>query len=132
MKLQAAISSLGLCVIFGAGPLLAANPVEGLGDPSTRPGLERQDTGMSDPTVNPGQAAGTRTVQGSVVRSQDGGYVIRDAKKREVKLMVDGETTGDKKLETGDYIKAKVTRQGRAIAIAKETKKDRQSKKSGK
>ena len=82
MKLQAAISSLGLCVIFGAGPLLAANPVEGLGDTSTRPGLERQDTGMSDPTVNPGQAAGTRTVQGSVVRSQDGGYVIRDAKKR--------------------------------------------------
>ena len=37
--------------------------------------------------------------------------------------MVDGETTGDTKLETGDYIKAKVTRQGRAIAIAKETKK---------
>ena len=32
MKLQAAISSLGLCVIFGAGPLLAANPVEGMGD----------------------------------------------------------------------------------------------------
>ena len=93
MKLQAAISSLGLCVIFGAGPLLAANPVEGLGDPSTRPGLERQDTGMSDPTVNPGQAAETRSVHGVVRRLQDRGYVIQDAKGREVNLLVDGETT---------------------------------------
>jgi hypothetical protein len=132
MKFYAALSSLGLCFIFSAGPVLAANPLESKGEISTHPGLERQDTGMSDPTVNPGQAAGTRTVRGSVVRSQDGGYVIRDAKKREVKLMVDGETTGDTKLETGDYIKAKVTRQGRAIAIAKEAKKDQQSKKSGK
>jgi len=132
MKFNAALFSLQLCLIFGTGSVLAANPVEGKDDTSTRPGLERQDTGMSDPTVNPGQAASTRTVRGSVVRSQDGGYVIRDAKKREVKLMVDGETTGDTKLETGDYIKAKVTRENRAIAIAKETKKDRQSKKSGK
>ena len=61
---------------------------------------------------------------------RDRGYVIRDAKKREVKLMVDGETTGDTKLETGDYIKAKVTRQGRAIAIAKEAKKDEQDKRA--
>ena len=52
-----------------------------------------QDTGMSDPTVNPGQAAETRSVHGVVRRLQDRGYVIQDAKGREVNLLVDGETT---------------------------------------
>jgi|RhiMethySRZTD1v2_1073278.scaffolds.fasta_scaffold01216_39 hypothetical protein len=48
---------------------------------------------MSDPTVNPGQAAETRSVHGVVRRLQDRGYVIQDAKGREVNLLVDGETT---------------------------------------
>lgn len=125
MKLQVALWSLGLCVILGAGPVFAANPAEGLGDTSTKPGLERQDTGMSDPTVNPGQAAGTRTIHGAVLRIQDGGYVIKDAKGREVNLLVDGETTGDKTLSPGDYIEAQLTRQGRAVSIIKEADKDR-------
>ncbi|GAC1503403.1 MAG: hypothetical protein NVS1B6_10690 [Steroidobacteraceae bacterium] len=131
MKLQVVLPAFGLCLIVGAGPGLAANPVEGLGDTPTRPGLERQDTGMSDPTVNPGQAAETRSVHGVVLRLQDGGYVIQDAKGHEVNLLVDGETTGNKDLNPGDYVKAKLTRQGRAISIIKETEKDRAREKIG-
>jgi hypothetical protein len=87
---------------------------------------------MSDPTVNPGQAAGTRTIHGLVLRLQDGGYVIRDAKGREVSLLVDGETTGDTDLSAGDYIETNITPQGRAISILKETDENRPKDKSHK
>jgi hypothetical protein len=92
---------------------------EGTVKPETKPGFERQDTGLSDPTVNPGQAAGARTIQGMVVRLQDGGYVIRDHRGREISLFVDGETTGNTELSAGDYIETQVTAQGRAIKIIK-------------
>ena len=120
MNNRAVLPSLLLCAAFSAAPVLAAGPIDGAGETSTRPGLERQDTGMSDPTVNPGQAAGTRTVHGLVLRLQDGGYVIRDGKGREVPLLIDGETTGDTDLRAGDYIETKVTSQGRAVSITKE------------
>jgi hypothetical protein len=132
MNVRAVLKSLSLCLIFSAVSVFAAGPFDGAGDTSTRPGLERQDTGMSDPTVNPGQAAGTRTIHGLVLRLQDGGYVIRDAKGREASLLVDGETTGDTDLSAGDYIETNITPQGRAISILKETDENRPKDKSHK
>lgn len=109
-----------LYLVLGAAPALAARPGdEREQNTSSKPGLERQDTGLSDPTVNPGQASDTRTVHGLVLRLQDQGYVIRDANGREVSVVIDAETTGDKELSAGDYVETKVAPQGRAITIIK-------------
>ena len=111
----------GLCLVLGTAPALAAPPSKDKDDPSHKPGFERQETGMSDPTVNPGQAAGTRTVHGVVLRLQDRGYVIRDAKGKELSVFIDEETTGDKEVSPGDYIETTLTRQGRAITMTKQS-----------
>lgn len=76
---------------------------------------------MSDPTVNPGQGVGTRTIHGLVLRLQDRGYVIRDAKNHEVSVVMDEETTGDKEVSPGGYIETKLTRQAQAITIMKQS-----------
>lgn len=83
------------------------------------PGLRRQDTGIADPSTNPGQAAGMQTVEGRVLREQEGRYVIRDAGGQEVGLLVDAYTTGDTELAPGDYVESTITPQGRAVNITK-------------
>lgn len=104
-----------LPMLIAGTPALAARPQDDTGPASSStPGIERQDTGLSDPSVNPGQASGTRTVHGLVVRLQDHGYVIRDNKGREVSVLVDGETAGD-------YVETKLTGEGRAITMTKES-----------
>lgn len=114
-----------LCLVLGTAPALAARPSDDKdAATSNKPGFERQDTGMSDPTVNPGQAAGTRTIHGVVLRLQDRGYVIRDAKGHELNVLIDEETAGDKELSPGDYVETKLTRQGRAITITKQSPSD--------
>ncbi len=84
------------------------------------PGLRRQDTGIADPSTNPGQARGMQTVEGRVLRQQEGRYVIEDARGGEVALLVDAYTTGDTELEPGDYIESTITPQGRAVTITKD------------
>ena len=79
----------------------------------------RQDTGISDPSVNPGQAAGGLTVQGEVLLLQDGAYLMRSSGGRDVRLQIDKETQGDKDLKPGDWIEAQVTPQGRVTSIKK-------------
>ena len=111
MNIQSTLR-FGLCLVLGAAPALAA-----------RPGDDK-DTGISDPTVNPGQAAGTRTIHGIVLRLQDRGYVIRDAKGHEVSVLIDEETTGDREVSPGDYIETTLTRQGRAITMTKQSPSD--------
>jgi uncharacterized protein YdeI (BOF family) len=114
---------VGLCLVLGTASALAARPSNDKdAATSNKPGFERQDTGISDPTVNPGQAAGTRTIHGIVVRLQDRGYVIRDAKGHELSVLIDEETTGDREVSPGDYIETKLTRQGRAITITKQSR----------
>ena len=111
-----------LPMLIAGTPALAARPQDDTGPASSStPGIERQDTGLSDPSVNPGQASGTRTVHGLVVRLQDHGYVIRDNKGREVSVLVDGETAGDTELSPGDYVETKLTGEGRAITMTKES-----------
>jgi hypothetical protein len=124
MNIQSAVS-FGLCLVLGTAPALASRPSDDK-DAATshKPGFERQDTGISDPTVNPGQAAGTRTIHGVVLRLQDRGYVIRDTKGHEVSILIDAETTGDREVSPGDYIETKLTRQGRAIIITKQSPSD--------
>ncbi|WP_447979358.1 hypothetical protein [Candidatus Nitrospira bockiana] len=80
----------------------------------------RQETGISDPTVNPGQAAGTRVIEGLVLHLEEDGVVLRDPKGKEIHLLVDHETTGDRELKPGDRVTTRVTGQGRAITITKQ------------
>jgi hypothetical protein len=85
----------------------------------------RQDTGISDPTVNPGQAAGMETIHGRVIESNKGRHVIRQRNGIETTLTVDAETRGDTDLHPGDVITGTVTSQGRAVAVQKKSDSDR-------
>lgn len=48
--------------------------------PRDTKGKTRQDTGMSDPSVNPGQASGIRFVRGEVKQASPKTIVIEDSK----------------------------------------------------
>jgi hypothetical protein len=87
------------------------------GDP---PGLSRQETGIADPSVNPGQASGMRVLRGEVKQATLKTIVIEDRNGREATMSVDAATAGDRDIRPGDVITGTVTAQGRAVAIHKE------------
>lgn len=86
------------------------------------PGEIRQDTGLADPSVNPGQARRMETIEGKVLRHEGDRYVIARPGGKEATVLVDGDTTGDKALEPGDHIAATVTPQGRAVTVTKQAR----------
>ena len=82
-------------------------------------GLAPQDTGISDPSVNPGQAAGMKTVHGRIIESQTDRHVLHQRNGSDMTLVVDAETTGDTDLRPGDIVTGIITPQGRVVAIHK-------------
>jgi hypothetical protein len=104
--------------------------IEGEPQPDTGPGdtaaidpdpnRSRQHTGMEDPSVNPGQAAGMQRIQGRVIKSESDRHTVRQLSGPDTTLMVDAKTAGDKNLHPGDLITGVVTPQGRAVVIKKE------------
>ena len=88
------------------------------GDPN---GLNRQDTGIADPSVNPGQASGMRVVRGEVKQATLKTVVVEDSKGKEVTMSIDAATAGDRDIRPGDVITGTITPQGRAVAIHKES-----------
>lgn len=82
-------------------------------------GMTRQDTGIDDPTVNPGQSSGMRSVRGRVIKSEADTHIIRQPSGDDTTLVVDARTAGDRDLHPGDVITGFVTPQGRAVAIQK-------------
>ncbi|HEY5931918.1 MAG TPA: hypothetical protein VIT63_03330 [Nitrospira sp.] len=93
--------------------------------PSDAPGMGRQDTGIADPSVNPGQAAGTKNIQGRIVQSDEKTHTVRQGNGEETVLIVDDYTRGDTDLRPGDFITGKLTRQGRAVIVKKESPSER-------
>ena len=89
------------------------------------PGKARQDTGLADPTVNPGQASGMRIVRGEVKQASPKTIVIEDSKGKETTMSVDAGTAGDRDVRPGDIITGTITGQGRAVAIHKEAVTER-------
>jgi hypothetical protein len=87
------------------------------GDP---PGLSRQETGIADPSVNPGQASGMRVVRGEVKQATLKTIVIADNNGKEATMSIDAATAGDRDIRPGDVITGTITAQGRAVAIHKE------------
>jgi hypothetical protein len=83
-------------------------------------GLSRQETGISDPSVNPGQASGMRMLRGEVKQAGIKNIVIEDRNGKQVTMSVDAATAGDRDIRPGDVITGTVTAQGRAVAIHKE------------
>jgi hypothetical protein len=79
-----------------------------------------QDTGLSDPSVNPGQASGMREVRGRIIKSEEDVHTVRMANGQDATLKVDANTTGDKDLRPGDEISGTMTPQGRAVTLHKE------------
>ena len=90
-----------------------------------RNGLNRQDTGISDPSVNPGQASGMRILRGEVKQAGIKTIVIEDSNGKEATMLVDAATAGDRDIRPGDVITGTVTSQGRAVAIHKEPAAER-------
>jgi len=99
--------------------LICALPAFGQSPGDTK-GKTRQDTGMSDPSVNPGQASGMRVVRGEVKQASPKTIVIEDSKGKETTMLVDAATAGDRDVRPGDIVTGTITGQGRAIAIHKE------------
>jgi hypothetical protein len=83
-------------------------------------GFTRQDTGLSDPSVNPGQASGMQSVQGRIIKSEGATHIVRQLSGPDATLMVDARTAGDKDLHPGDVITGLISPQGRAVVIHKE------------
>ena len=83
-------------------------------------GLSRQETGIADPSVNPGQASGMRVLRGEVKQAGIKSIVIEDRNGKQVTISIDAATAGDRDIRPGDVITGTVTGQGRAVAIHKE------------
>jgi hypothetical protein len=83
-------------------------------------GAGRQDTGISDPSVNPGQASGMRVVRGEVKQATLKTVVVEDANGKQTTMSIDAATAGDRDIRPGDVITGTVTGQGRAVALHKE------------
>ena len=77
----------------------------------------QENTGLSDPSVNPGQSAGTKTFRGRVLKSENNIHTIQLRNGKQAKIEIDANTTGDKDVQVGDRISGKLTPQGRAITI---------------
>ena len=80
-------------------------------------GLSRQDTGIADPTVNPGQASGMRVLRGEVKEAGIKTVVIEDRNGKQVTMSIDPATAGDRDIRPGDVITGTVTAQGRTVTI---------------
>lgn len=89
------------------------------------PGKTRPDTGLADPTINPGQASGMRVVRGEVKQASPKTIVIEDSKGKETTMSVDAGTAGDRDVRPGDIITGTITGQGRAVTIHKEVVTER-------
>lgn len=100
--------------------LICAFPAFGQSSGGDTKGKTRQDTGLSDPSVNPGQASGMRVVRGEVKQASPKTIVIEDSKGKATTMSVDAATAGDRDVRPGDIITGTITGQGRAIAIHKE------------
>jgi uncharacterized protein YdeI (BOF family) len=50
--------------------------------------LAEDKTGISDPSVNPGQAQGFRIVQGEVLKMEGNTYLVRDETGKEIRLTI--------------------------------------------
>jgi hypothetical protein len=83
-------------------------------------GTSRQDTGIADPSVNPGQATGMRVLRGEVKQAGIKSIVIEDRAGKQSTMSIDAATAGDRDIKPGDVITGTVTAQGRAVAIHKE------------
>jgi hypothetical protein len=88
-------------------------------------GHDRQGTGLEDPSVNPGQASGLKTLRGRVVKSEDEALTLELENGEETVLMIDPQTRLNTNLHPGDRITGTVTNQGRAVELLKEGKPKR-------
>lgn len=85
-------------------------------------GHDREKTGIEDPTVNPGQAAGLKTVRGRILKSEANTITIEQQNGDEIVLAIDPETKLNWNFHPGDRVTGTVTNQGRAVVLEKEGK----------
>jgi len=92
--------------------------------PKSPPGVghNRQDTGIEDPSINPGQSAGLKTIRGRIFKSEANTLTIEQENGKETVLTIDPQTRLNTELHPGDRITATVTNQGRAVVVQKEGK----------
>ena len=86
-------------------------------------GHDREGTGIEDPSVNPGQASGLKTVRGRVLKSEENAITIEQENGKETVLLIDPQTRLNDDIYPGDRITGTVTNQGRAVVIQEEGKR---------
>jgi len=85
-------------------------------------GHDRESTGIEDPSVNPGQASGLKTVRGRVIKSEEKAITIEQVNGEETVLTIDPQTRLNADIHPGDRIIGTVTNQGRAVVVQEEGK----------
>ncbi len=85
-------------------------------------GHDREGTGIEDPSVNPGQASGLKTVRGRVIKSEEQAITIEQENGEEIVLLIDSQTRLNADIYPGDRITGTVTNQGRAVVVQEEGK----------
>ncbi len=85
-------------------------------------GHDREGTGIEDPSVNPGQASGLKTVRGRVIKSEEKAITIEQMNGEETVLTIDPQTRFNADIHPGDRITGTVTNQDRAVIVQEEGK----------
>ncbi|MGZ8366954.1 MAG: hypothetical protein ACXW37_11480 [Nitrospira sp.] len=85
-------------------------------------GHNRQDTGIEDPSVNPGQSVGLKTIRGRIITSEANTLNIQHENGKETVLTIDPQTRVNTEFHPGDRITATVTNQGRVVVVQKKGK----------
>lgn len=83
-------------------------------------GHDRRSTGLEDPSVNPGQASGLKTVRGQVLKAEKDSLTIEQLNGEKTVLTVDPQTQFNTNIQAGDRVAGTVTNQGRAVLVQKE------------
>ncbi|HEY7533364.1 MAG TPA: hypothetical protein VH681_11365, partial [Nitrospiraceae bacterium] len=63
---------------------------------------DRQETGLADPSVNPGQASGMKMVRGQVKQASPKTIVVEDRNGKQTTMFLDAATAGDRDVRPGD------------------------------
>src|SRR5438874_13753983 len=74
-------------------------------------------TGISDPSVNPGQAQRFRIVQGAVLKMEGNTYLVRHEPGKEIRLTITKDSKIEKAFDVGDRIVAQVSDPGLVTLI---------------
>jgi hypothetical protein len=117
------VLSCGLLLCFGLSQTAQAEHVPSSSDvmktdsQSDRQGFQSDDNKQTDGKMGSSRAKGAKTIQGELVRVEDGTYFVNVKGGKEVRLHTDKTTQMIGEIRKGDRIEAKMNDQHHALSI---------------